>query len=89
MEGAEAHHHLRPSVTALKDFLGRFEPLPISPQVVEASARTRPNLRSRGRVSPDVDLAIAATALAHDLTLVPRNRHHFDRIVNPRLFDEA
>ncbi len=29
---------------------------------------------------PDFDVVIAATALAHDLTLVTRNRRHFDRI---------
>lgn len=37
-------------------------------------------LRAEGRLIPDFDVVIAATALAHDLTLVTRNRRHFDRI---------
>ena len=42
-------------------------------------------LRRQGQLIPDLDLLIAATALAHDLTLVTRNRHHFERIPDLRL----
>jgi predicted nucleic acid-binding protein len=34
----------------------------------------------------DLDLLIAATALAYDLTLLTFNRRHFQRIPNLRLY---
>jgi len=34
----------------------------------------------------DFDILIAATALHHDLTLVTRNRRHFERIPNLALY---
>ena len=44
-------------------------------------------LRRQGQLIPDLDLLIAATALAHDLTLVTRNRRHFSRILSLRLYE--
>jgi predicted nucleic acid-binding protein len=49
-------------------------------------ARTRAGLRARGILIPDLDLLIAATALEHDLTLLTRNRRHFDRITGLKLY---
>jgi len=40
----------------------------------------RADLDARGRPLAFVDIQIAATALAHDLTLVTGNTQHFDRI---------
>ena len=49
----------------------------------------RGRLRSEGMLIGDNDLLIAATALRYDLTLVTRNRRHFDRIPDLRLHDPA
>jgi tRNA(fMet)-specific endonuclease VapC len=43
-------------------------------------AQTRTLLRSQGMLIPDMDILIAATALAHNLTLLTRNVRHFQRI---------
>ncbi|HEY7062045.1 MAG TPA: type II toxin-antitoxin system VapC family toxin [Chloroflexota bacterium] len=51
-------------------------------------ADIRADLRRRGLLLADNDLWIAATALAHDLTLVTRDQH-FSRIVNLRIHPSA
>jgi predicted nucleic acid-binding protein len=48
--------------------------------IVERFAREHADLRHRGQLIPDFDLLIAATALEANLTLVTRNRRHFERI---------
>lgn len=48
-------------------------------------ARVRSDLRSKGQLIPDNDLWIAATALAHDLTLVTRD-WHFERVPGLKLY---
>ncbi len=50
-------------------------------------AELRGHLRKIGQETGDNDLMIAATALRHDLTLVTRNRRHFDRIPGLRLYE--
>ena len=49
-------------------------------------ARLRGELRQRGLLIPDPDILIAATALTHNLTLVTRNRRHFERIPDLPLY---
>ena len=44
------------------------------------AGEVRADLEKRGAPIPFVDIQIAATALAHDLTLVTGNTQHFDRI---------
>jgi tRNA(fMet)-specific endonuclease VapC len=48
-------------------------------------ARTRSELRATGQLIPDNDLWIAATALAHNLELVTRDRH-FERVPGLKLY---
>ena len=40
----------------------------------------RARLRAMGRLIPDMDLMIGATALRHGLTLLSNNRRHFGRL---------
>jgi predicted nucleic acid-binding protein len=61
--------------------------VPLSDSIFERFARLRGQLRQRGRLIGDLDLLIAATALEHDLVLVTRNRRHFDRIPDLRLYE--
>jgi predicted nucleic acid-binding protein len=67
-------------------FLGRFVMVPLSDPVMEVFANTRADLRRTGRLIPDMDLLIAATALHHDLSLVTRNRRHVERVPDGRLY---
>lgn len=61
-------------------FLVGIEVLPIDGATARRFFRVRRDLRAQGTPLDDPDLLVAATALRHDLTLVTRNRRHFDRI---------
>ena len=65
--------------------LAPFPVFPLTDPIMERFARTRALLRRRGELIPDRDLLIAATALEHDLTLLTRNRRHFERISDLKL----
>ena len=68
-----------------RQFLRRVAVLPTNRTIMRRFARLRGDLRARGQLIGDMDLLIAATALAADLTLVTRNRRHFERIPDLRL----
>jgi toxin FitB len=54
--------------------------LPLNRTIMRRFARLRGASRQQGQGLPDADLLIAATALNHGLTLVTRNRRHFQRV---------
>ena len=54
--------------------------LGVDQAVATAAADVSHALRLQGRPIDMPDLLLAATALAHDLTMVTRNVRHFDRI---------
>ena len=51
-------------------------------------ATVRSDLRQKSQLIPDNDLWIAATALAHDLELVTRDRH-FERVPGLKLYPQV
>jgi predicted nucleic acid-binding protein len=59
--------------------------LPIDDQVARAWGDLSAHLKRTGRVIGALDELIAATAVAHDLTLVTRNTRHFDGVGCPLL----
>jgi tRNA(fMet)-specific endonuclease VapC len=75
----------RRSEEGFLDFLQSAEVLGISQPVARLWAQLLGTLRQAGRIIPQPDLFIAATALHHDLTLVTRNRRHFERIPDLKL----
>lgn len=54
--------------------------LDVTTSIADIWAEVRGRLRSLGRLVPDNDLIIAATALRFGLTLATRNVRHFSRI---------
>lgn len=64
----------------LRVFLGSVTILGVSPGTAERFGRLRGILRKQGRMIPDFDLLIAATALQHNLTLLSNNRRHFEQV---------
>ena len=70
---------------SLRHFLEGVHLLGITSGTCEMFGRLRGKLRSEGRMIPDFDLMIAATALEHDLTLLSNNRRHFERIQGLRI----
>ena len=75
------------------DILQRFKPniLNVDLSVAESFGRYLAEDRLRGRTTSPVDLLIAATAKAHDLTLVTRNTRDFNhlgvKLLNPWIED--
>lgn len=65
--------------SARKDF-ERFEVIPLTRETIEVSARIHASLIGEGRQIGINDVYIAATAIKFNLTLVTRNRLHFERI---------
>lgn len=49
-------------------------------RIADTAAQLYQTLAIRGELIPDADLLIAATAVAHGLTLVTHNTQHFSRI---------
>ncbi|AEG93500.1 type II toxin-antitoxin system VapC family toxin [Ramlibacter tataouinensis] len=60
--------------------------LDVGEPILRVWARLRASLDAIGRPQQDMDILIAATALAHNLTLVTRNTRHFAD-TGVRLFD--
>ncbi len=65
---------------SFRNLLRFVEVLPLNRAILRRFARVRGELRAKGQIIGDFDLLIAATALQHGLTLMTRNRRHFDRV---------
>jgi tRNA(fMet)-specific endonuclease VapC len=75
------------ALAGLRQFLTDKELLPVTPAIAEQFAVVRGALsRPLQQQIGDMDLLIAATALAYDLTLVTRNLKDFQHIPNLKLF---
>jgi tRNA(fMet)-specific endonuclease VapC len=73
-----------PRIAQLEQFAASVDLILPDVYVARRYARTRLELRRQGLPIPDNDLWIAATALAHDLTLVSRDQH-FRRVPGLKL----
>lgn len=86
LELAEGPHHSptpqgrQADQQAIATLVSRLVHLPITPAIVQEFGRIRAELRKQGQIIGDMDIGIAATALAHGLTLVTHNTSHFNRI---------
>jgi tRNA(fMet)-specific endonuclease VapC len=85
-QGAHYARDPRIALGGLRRFLQGKRLLPLNRAIVERFGIIRGNLKQHGRAIGDFDILIAATALHHDLTLVTRNRRHFARIADLRLY---
>lgn len=85
-EGAISAPNPATELSHFRRFLARLALLELDDPIMERFARIRADLRRQGRLIPDLDLLIAATALHHDLILLTRNVRHFSRIPEVRLY---
>jgi tRNA(fMet)-specific endonuclease VapC len=72
-----------------RQFLATYPVLPLTDPIMDGFAATRAHLRRTGLLIPDFDLAIAATAIHHGLTLVTRNLRHFSRLPELKLYQPS
>jgi len=71
--------------SALADLVAGVPVLGLDRGTAEVFGGVRADLRRRGKLIPDLDLLIAATALRHDLTVISRDEH-FRRVPGLRLY---
>ncbi len=85
--GARRSARTAANIRKLTRFFEPFASLPFDDRAAEHYAIVRADLASRGEPIGPNDLLIAATALAHDLTVVTHNVREFDRVVGLRVED--
>lgn len=79
--GARRSVRVSENLSKLARFFEPFVSLPFDDSCAEHYGMIRADLAGSGRLIGPNDLMIAATARAHDLTLVTRNTDEFSRVV--------
>lgn len=72
-------------LVAFESFCASCEVLPLNDAVIVRAANLYGELYQSGKLLPDADLLIAATALEHDLALATNNLSDFARIPDLRI----
>jgi len=75
------------NLASLREMTDLFLVLPLDGPCAQRYGEIRSHLEARGTPIGPNDLFIAATALAHDLTLVTHNTREFGRVVGLRVED--
>ncbi|MDP3724299.1 MAG: type II toxin-antitoxin system VapC family toxin [bacterium] len=70
----------------LQFFSGLSQVYGLDETIAKAFGELRAQLKQTGKVVEDIDLFIAATCLAANLTLITENQKHFQRIENLAIF---
>jgi tRNA(fMet)-specific endonuclease VapC len=83
--GARKSSRVEQNLALLSRFFAPFESLPFDDRAAEHYGLIRAELEREGRLIGPNDLLIAATARAHDATLVTRNTKEFARVVALRV----
>ncbi len=81
LKAKQAHRQ----ISVFEDRCQESRILPLTDAVIVRAAEIYAELYRDGQLISDADILIAATALAHDLTLVTENTSHFERITALRL----
>jgi len=85
--GARRSARVTENLRLLKRFLAPFTSVPFDDACAEQYGAIRVDLAARGRPIGPNDLLIAATARAHDATLVTHNTREFCRVVGLKVDD--
>ena len=85
--GAEKSDRRLTNLANLADLFSHYDSFDFDDRSAEQYARICADLERRGSPIANVDLMIAAIALANDLTFVTHNTSDFDRIPRLRLQD--
>ena len=86
-EGVHGTSDPTAEMASLRRFLESYVIFDTTEPIAEVFSRIRAQLRRQGNLIQGLDLLIAATAIHHDLELVTRNRRHFERVPELKLYD--
>jgi tRNA(fMet)-specific endonuclease VapC len=78
--GAEKSRNREQTMYKLTRFVSEIEIVPFDEHAAEIAGKIRADLEHRGQIIGGNDIMIAASALAHDATLVTNNMREFERI---------
>ncbi len=78
--GAYKSQRITGNLAKLRTLENSFEIIPLAKESADIFGSLKATLERSGSRLDDFDLTIAATALAHNLTLVTNNVKHFQRI---------
>lgn len=87
--GAHKSQRVESNLAKVRAVEAAFRVLPLGTEVVETFGALKARLEAEGTPLDDFDLALAATALARNLTLVTNNTRHFSRVPGLRLANWA
>lgn len=73
--GARKSGRVEPNLALVEELATRTRVLAVDQETARRYGRLKRDLEGRGRLIPDNDMWIAATALQHGLTLVTRDGH--------------
>lgn len=85
--GARNSTHVAENLSLLERFFAPFVSLPYDDRCADQYGLIRADLARSGQLIGPNDLLMAATARAHDLTLVSHNTRELSRVVGLRLED--
>lgn len=85
--GARHSRRVEENLAVLSAFFAPLQSLPFTDRCAEEAGQIRADLAAQGTPIGPNDLLIAATARAHDATLVTHNSREFARIANLRWVD--
>ena len=78
--GAKVSHKAKENLEKLYRFVDIVQVIPFDIECAKVFGTIKSRLRSLGKPTGEVDALIAATALAHEATLVTANKRHFENI---------
>ena len=78
--GAKASHRAKENLEKLYRFVDVIQVVPFDIECAKIFGSIKSKLRNIGKPTGEVDVLIAATAMAHKATLVTANRKHFENI---------
>ena len=85
--GAEKSKNAEKNLQTVREVRSIFPLVDIDASIMEEFGRIKAHVQRIGKPSDDMDLLIAATAIATNMTLVTHNTKHFEHIPNLKLAD--
>jgi tRNA(fMet)-specific endonuclease VapC len=85
--GAEKSKSVEKNLKTVSEIKDIFPITDITTNVMDVFGKIKAHVQKIGKPTDDMDLLIAATAIANDMTLVTHNTKHFENIPNLKLMD--